>query len=123
MADIKYKIDGVMTKLATFKQSFRNQKKAFAYQASIADLESTMDELSDKEQILMYSSVGDKQIDFLADILKLDDDQKDKLEDLSFEEISEHVNYIVERIMGKTDKEIKEDAEKAEQEESGLTEQ
>lgn len=118
MAQIKYKIDGVMNKQALVKQSIRNMNRALTFQAEMADMETDMEEMSDKEQIQAAIKGNDRMISYLSDILNLDSEQVDTLYDLSQEEIVEHMTYLTRRIMGESDRDIKEDAEQ--QSEEGL---
>ncbi len=120
MAQIKYKIDGVMDKQALVKQSIRNMNRTLTFQAEMSDMETESDEMSDKEQIQAAIKSNEQVVAYLADVLGLDAEQTDALYDLSQEEAIEHMVYLTRRIMGETDQEIKESEEKDATE--GLTE-
>ncbi|MCM0601508.1 hypothetical protein, partial [Periweissella ghanensis] len=74
MGQIKYKIDGVMKKQATIKQSMRNVNRTFQLQADLADIESKLDEMSVKEQAEATIKNNHRMNNYLADVLNLDED-------------------------------------------------
>lgn len=98
------------------KASNKNMRKAYKMQLVMAKA----GDIEGKEPVLQIQQaldVTDQLIDFISSVLKLDDDQLEKLDDLESEKTIKIANHIILRLMGLTDQQIKESEEEQKKEE------
>lgn len=103
------------TKSFEVKASNKNMRKAYKMQlvmAKAADIEGKEPVL----QIQQALDVTNELTDFISSILKLNDDQIEKLDDLETDKTIKIANHIIMRLMGLTDQQIKESEEEQEKE-------
>lgn len=105
MATVKVKVD-VLNEMFDIKQSSRNEIKVLEIQAKISDLEADMNEMSDKEQAKAAIKLYNLPINFLVDLLGLDEDQEDILWDQSLVENMDLFGRVAGRLMGISEDEL-----------------
>lgn len=105
MATVKVKVD-VLNETFDIKQSSRNEIKVLEIQAKISDLEADMNEMSDKEQAKAAIKLYNLPINFLVDLLGLDEDQEDILWDQSLVENMDLFGRVAGRLMGISEDEL-----------------
>lgn len=108
------KIKELRSKPYEVKASVKNLKKSYGLQLKIAKLQdnnsSNENEVDEDEKIVeqleMMSEIQDSIVDYIIEILKLDNKGIEKLEDLEMGEVIEISTYISMRLMGMDDKDI-----------------
>ncbi|TYC50754.1 hypothetical protein ESZ50_01545 [Weissella muntiaci] len=107
------------TKPFEVKKSTKNLKKTYRMQLAMATIQDVADdEKSDGITVLKRQmELQDTIIDYTVDLLGLSEKEKDKLEELEFDEAVDISIYISMRVTGMTDKEIEESRAEDEEDE------
>jgi hypothetical protein len=99
-----------LKKTVEVKASIKNLKKSYKFAKNMAEAEEKISEGND-ELVLDYL---DSIIEFVSDIAKLSKKEKEELEELEMEELMEVVSYIVAKLQGASDSDIKKAKENGE---------
>lgn len=104
------------------KASLKNLKKTYAIQLKLATLEDTMSEDAPVESLQAVLGALDNVTEYIVDTLKLKDDEIEKLEELSQDEVMTIAQRLNMRLMGMSEKEVEEALKPTEDDEEGLVE-
>lgn len=102
-----------LKKTAQVKASVKNLKKTYAANLEIAKLEDT--EVDGLEALGKVMQIPEKTVDYIVDIMKLKEDDREKLEEMEMEELIEIFSYVSSRLMGASDADIEKAKENNEQ--------
>lgn len=90
------------------KQSVKNMRKTYKLQLTFAK-NGDMEGKTDEELVEGMLNTFDEAINYVSSLLKLNDKQKEELEDLSQDELLDTANTIAMKLMGIKEADVKDD--------------
>ncbi|WP_261805683.1 phage tail assembly chaperone [Lapidilactobacillus luobeiensis] len=104
---MKIKVKQLGNKSYQVKLSNRNMRSALETQLSLAKFDDMDEDTSWIEQNKQVLATLDMMLDFIREILKLTDKENEKLQELEYQETIEITNYIIARMNGMSDEDLK----------------
>lgn len=113
---MKIKENKISSREHIVKVTNRVMKDTLELQLTMAQVDDIADEnLTPVQQLQQQQRLVNKVLDYIANTLKLNQKEKDKLDDLEFSETVDIANHIILRVQGLSEEDIKKATREAEQ--------